>query len=219
MVILKKHSKTIIFSSILIVILTTFIITISKNTAKSTDIIDSTPNNTLSIISSDNTTLVEEFNFTIQEIYSSREEILKEKDALEDAYYDYLVGRRTVDTVAEHEKYMQLSNELHSMLYVYPPSENEILSEKERMLNEKVFFHEDDYENYKKGIDDKDLTDEEKQTRENLHKNYLKASEVKNNYNSGELTIDEALDLLKIEPSRLLLSYYEQIEAAKSDSK
>lgn len=219
MVILKKHSKTIIFSSILIVILTTFIITISKNTAKSTDIIDSSPNNTLSIISSDNTTLVEEFNFTIQETYSSREEILKEKDALENAYYDYLVGRRTDDTVAEHEKYMQLSNELHSMLYVYPPSENEILSEKERMLNEKVFFHEDDYENYKKGIDDKDLTDEEKQTRENLYKNYLKASEVKNNYNSGELTIDEALELLKIEPSRLLLSYYEQIEAAKSDSK
>lgn len=219
MVILKKHSKTIIFSSILIVILTTFIITISKNAAKSTDIIDSSPNNTLSIISSDNTTLVEEFNFTIQETYSSREEILKEKDALENAYYDYLVGRRTDDTVAEHEKYMQLSNELHSMLYVYPPSENEILSEKERMLNEKVFFHEDDYENYKKGIDDKDLTDEEKQTRENLYKNYLKASEVKNNYNSGELTIDEALDLLKIEPSRLLLSYYEQIEAAKSDSK
>ena len=219
MVILKKHSKTIIFSSILIVILTTFIITISKNAAKSPDIIDSSPNNTLSIISSDNTTLVEEFNFTIQETYSSREEILKEKDALENAYYDYLVGRRTDDTVAEHEKYMQLSNELHSMLYVYPPSENEILSEKERMLNEKVFFHEDDYENYKKGIDDKDLTDEEKQTRENLYKNYLKASEVKNNYNSGELTIDEALDLLKIEPSRLLLSYYEQIEAAKSDSK
>ena len=216
---MKKHSKTIIFSSILIVILTTFIITISKNAAKSTDIIDSSPNNTLSIISSDNTTLVEEFNFTIQETYSSREEILKEKDALENAYYDYLVGRRTDDTVAEHEKYMQLSNELHSMLYVYPPSENEILSEKERMLNEKVFFHEDDYENYKKGIDDKDLTDEEKQTRENLYKNYLKASEVKNNYNSGELTIDEALDLLKIEPSRLLLSYYEQIEAAKSDSK
>lgn len=218
MVILKKHSKTIIFSSILIVILTTFIITISKNTAKSTDIIDSTPNNTLSIISSDNTTLVEEFNFTIQEIYSSREEILKEKDALEDAYYDYLVGRRTVDTVAEHEKYMQLSNELHSMLYVYPPSENEILSEKERMLNEKVFFHEDDYENYKKGIDDKDLTDEEKQTRENLYKNYLKALEVKNNYTTSKLTIDEALDILEIEPSRLLLSYYNQIESVKSNN-
>lgn len=219
MVILKKHSKTIIFSSILIVIITTFIITISKNTAKSTDIIDSTPNNTLSIISSDNTTLVEEFNFTIQETYSSREEILKEKDALEDAYYDYLVGRRTVDTVAEHEKYIQLSNELHSMLYVYPPSENDILFEKERMLNENIFFHEDDYYNYKKGIDDKDLTDEERQTREKLHENYLKALEVKNNYNSGELTIDEALDILKIEPSRLLLSYYEQIKSAKTDNK
>lgn len=219
MVILKKHSKTIIFSSILIVILTTFIITISKNTAKSTDIIDSSPNNTLSIISSDNTTLVEEFNFTIQETYSSREEILKEKDALENAYYDYLVGRRTDDTVAEHEKYMQLSNELHSMLYVYPPSENEILSEKERMLNEKVFFHEDDYENYKKGIDDKDLTDKERQTRKNLYENYLKALEVKNNYTTSKLTIDEALDILEIEPSRLLLSYYNQIEAAKSDSK
>lgn len=216
---MKKHSKTIIFSSILIVILTTFIITISKNTAKSTDIIDSSPNNTLSIISSDNTTLVEEFNFTIQETYSSREEILKEKDALENAYYDYLVGRRTDDTVAEHEKYMQLSNELHSMLYVYPPSENEILSEKERMLNEKVFFNEDDYKNYKKGIDDKDLTDKERQTRKNLYENYLKALEVKNNYTTSKLTIDEALDLLKIEPSRLLLSYYEQIEAAKSDSK
>ena len=219
MVILKKHSKTIIFSSILIVILTTFIITISKNTAKSTDIIDSSPNNTLSIISSDNTTLVEEFNFTIQETYSSREEILKEKDALENAYYDYLVGRRTDDTVAEHEKYMQLSNELHSMLYVYPPSENEILSEKERMLNEKVFFNEDDYKNYKKGIDDKDLTDKERQTRKNLYENYLKALEVKNNYTTSKLTIDEALDILEIEPSRLLLSYYNQIESAKSDSK
>ena len=216
---MKKHSKTIIFSSILIVILTTFIITISKNTAKSTDIIDSSPNNTLSIISSDNTTLVEEFNFTIQETYSSREEILKEKDALENAYYDYLVGRRTDDTVAEHEKYMQLSNELHSMLYVYPPSENEILSEKERMLNEKVFFNEDDYKNYKKGIDDKDLTDKERQTRKNLYENYLKALEVKNNYTTSKLTIDEALDILEIEPSRLLLSYYNQIESAKSDSK
>ena len=218
MVILKKHSKTIIFSSILIVILTTFIITISKNTAKSTDIIDSSPNNTLSIISSDNTTLVEEFNFTIQETYSSREEILKEKDALENAYYDYLVGRRTDDTVAEHEKYMQLSNELHSMLYVYPPSENEILSEKERMLNEKVFFNEDDYKNYKKGIDDKDLTDKERQTRKNLYENYLKALEVKNNYTTSKLTIDEALDILEIEPSRLLLSYYNQIESAKSNN-
>ena len=218
MVILKKHSKTIIFSSILIVILTTFIITISKNTAKSTDIIDSSPNNTLSIISSDNTTLVEEFNFTIQETYSSREEILKEKDALENAYYDYLVGRRTDDTVAEHEKYMQLSNELHSMLYVYPPSENEILSEKERMLNEKVFFNEDDYKNYKKGIDDKDLTDKERQTRKNLYENYLKALEVKNNYTTSKLTIDEALDILEIEPSRLLLSYYNQIESVKSNN-
>lgn len=215
---MKKHSKTIIFSSILIVILTTFIITISKNTAKSTDIIDSSPNNTLSIISSDNTTLVEEFNFTIQETYSSREEILKEKDALENAYYDYLVGRRTDDTVAEHEKYMQLSNELHSMLYVYPPSENEILSEKERMLNEKVFFNEDDYKNYKKGIDDKDLTDKERQTRKNLYENYLKALEVKNNYTTSKLTIDEALDILEIEPSRLLLSYYNQIESAKSNN-
>lgn len=215
---MKKHSKTIIFSSILIVILTTFIITISKNTAKSTYIIDSSPNNTLSIISSDNTTLVEEFNFTIQETYSSREEILKEKDALENAYYDYLVGRRTDDTVAEHEKYMQLSNELHSMLYVYPPSENEILSEKERMLNEKVFFNEDDYKNYKKGIDDKDLTDKERQTRKNLYENYLKALEVKNNYTTSKLTIDEALDILEIEPSRLLLSYYNQIESAKSNN-
>lgn len=215
---MKKHSKTIIFSSILIVILTTFIITISKNTAKSTDIIDSSPNNTLSIISSDNTTLVEEFNFTIQETYSSREEILKEKDALENAYYDYLVGRRSDDTVAEHEKYMQLSNELHSMLYVYPPSENEILSEKERMLNEKVFFNEDDYKNYKKGIDDKDLTDKERQTRKNLYENYLKALEVKNNYTTSKLTIDEALDILEIEPSRLLLSYYNQIESAKSNN-
>ena len=215
---MKKHSKTIIFSSILIVILTTFIITISKNTAKSTDIIDSSPNNTLSIISSDNTTLVEEFNFTIQETYSSREEILKEKDSLENAYYDYLVGRRTDDTVAEHEKYMQLSNELHSMLYVYPPSENEILSEKERMLNEKVFFNEDDYKNYKKGIDDKDLTDKERQTRKNLYENYLKALEVKNNYTTSKLTIDEALDILEIEPSRLLLSYYNPIESAKSNN-
>lgn len=216
---MKKHSKIIIFSSILIIIITTFIITSSKNTAKSTDKSTITQNNSLSVISSDSTTLVEEFNFTIQETYSSREAILKEKDALENAYYDYLVGRRTVDTVAEREKYMQLSNELHSMLYVYPPSKNEILSEKERMLNEKVFFYEDDYENYKKGIDDNDLTNEEKQTREKLYENYLKALEVKNNYNFGEITIDEALEILKIEPSRLLLSYYDQIEAAKSDNK
>ena len=86
------------------------------------------------------------------------------------------------------------------------------------MLKSEILYHADNYQNYKKGIKDEDLTFEEKNEKQKLYEEYLEASKVQSNYETGEITIDEALEILNLEPTRLLLSYYDQIEAAKSNN-
>lgn len=183
---------------------------------KSAPQINNNQNLNISVTTTENNILISDFEFSLAETYTSREEILKEREALEIFYYDYQVGRRREEYSDEYEKYVNLDNELYSMLYIYPPSEQEILDEKERMLNEKVAACMESLSFSKKYADSHNLTNEEKERIEELYKEYIEASEIKDNYDSGKITIDTALEILEVEPTRLLLSYYEQIEAAKN---
>lgn len=219
MVILKKHNKTILIFSILItLVIICTVIGIKKDKSNLTNAENHIENTTTTITTTESMTLISNFEFSLAETYSSREEILKEQDALEDYYYEYLVGRKTKDTMDVREEYFKIDAELHSMLYVYPPTEEEILAEKERMLKSEILYHADNYQNYKKGIKDEDLTFKEKNEKQKLYEEYLEASKIQSNYETGEITIDEALEILNLEPTRLLLSYYDQIEAAKSNN-
>ena len=177
--------------------------------------------NTQSTSFSTNTSTVEEpfETFQLKKHYTSREDVLKEIENLNSIYYNFTTENKTdADLKERAEKYAKLTETLNNLLYTYPPSEEDILNEKERMLDEQIGFRYEDYFYYKNGIDEQNLSESEKIFKQELYNKYLTDLNVQNDYKSGKITIDEALDTLKIEPSSTLENYYLQIEVAKSNN-
>lgn len=154
------------------------------------------------------------FSYPIKDFYSSREEIEAEKEALSTSYYKFEVGKDLHTRENAEEAYKNYMKILGEWLDKYPPSEKDILSEKERMLNQNLTFAKDDL-SYAKRSYEKNPTPENKEKVERFEKNYENAKFTLEQYNNGEITIDDALEKENIATSKLLEQYYEQIENVK----
>ena len=174
-----------------------------------------TTNNLL--IETENVTKPVVFQYQLKENYSSREEILIEKEKLENAYYEYGNNVSREDFEKAGVIYDQLDSQLFTLLYSYPPTENEILSEKEYMLNMHVSMCAEDIYFLKIRYTSKP-TEELLSRINDCEEKYNYALEIQEMYKNNKITIDEALNKLSIENSNTLEIYYSQIEAAKSNN-
>ncbi len=158
-----------------------------------------------------------DFQYQLKENYSSREEILIEREKLENAYYEYGNNVSREDFEEAEVIYDQLDSQLFTLLNSYPPTENEILSEKEYMLNMHVSMCAEDIYFLKIRYSGKP-TDELLNRISDCEKKYNYALEIQGMYKSNQITIDKALEKLGVQNSLTLENYYKQIEAAKSDN-
>lgn len=151
------------------------------------------------------------FSYPIKDFYASREEVEAEKDAITKSYYQFEVGKdsRTKEKAKEtYRDYMKIMGE---WLDKYPPEEDEIMAEKERLLEHHIFFREESLyiaENNLEGSPPEEAAKKLDRAKEN----YKKAVDVQKQYEAKEITIDEALEKLNIPPSKMLQKYYEQLE-------
>lgn len=154
------------------------------------------------------------FSYPIKSFYSSREEVKAEKEAITKSYYQFEVGKDFQTKEKAKETYRNYMKIMSEWLDRYPPEEDEILAEKERLLKQKVLFEKDDLY-----IAENNLADNPPEKAEELLKkareNYEKAVKVQKLYDAGEITIDDALEKLNIPPSKMLQDYYEQNESAE----
>lgn len=177
------------------------------------------PTETTTNTDNKNNVIVEnDFDFQIKGTYNSRKAVLNEIDKLRDAYYNFEAGKSYEEVESAKKLYNQYLAELNALLFVYPPSEQEILEEKEKMLNSRVELCKQDYFYYKNGIDDSKLNESEKKQKQKYFDEYQFVSSIQNEYIAGKITIDEALETLEIKPSSTLKIYYDQIESAKSNN-
>lgn len=151
------------------------------------------------------------FSYPIKDFYSSREEVEAEKDAITKSYYQFEVGKdsRTKEKAKEtYRSYMKIMGE---WLDKYPPEEDEIIAEKERLLNQYVFFKEEALYIAENNLE-KNSPEEAAKELDRAKENYKKAVDVQKQYEAKEITIDDALEKLNIPPSKMLQKYYEQLE-------
>ncbi len=163
-------------------------------------------------------TALEKFSYTLKSEYKSREEVLTEKENLKVYYLDYCVNKTAEEIDFADTSYKNLLKTLNDWLYIFPPSDSEILTEKERMLEQAIFFKEEDLM-FAKNSYKNNPTSEKYEKIKRLKEIYNNAEKVLKEYKKGKITIDEALEKLEVQNSRTLENYYKQIEAAKSDNK
>lgn len=216
----KRDFITMFLVGILILLLTGCSNNSTTETSQTTNKFDEENNNSSMTISStlklttfvDNNT--EPFSYPIKDFYSSRKEIEAEKDAITKSYYQFEVGKDSQTREKAKETYRNYMKIMSGWLDRYPPEEDEILAEKERLLKQKVFFEKDDLY-----IAENNLANNSPEKAEEILKkareNYENAVEVQKLYDAGEITIDEALEKLNIPPSKMLQEYYEQHESAE----
>lgn len=154
------------------------------------------------------------FSYPIKDFYSSREEIEAEKEALSTSYYKFEVGKDLHTRENAEEAYKNYMKILGEWLDKYPPSEKDILAEKERLLKQNLIFEKDDLY-----VAENNLANNPPEKAEEILKkakeDYENAKLTLEQYNNGEITIDDALEKANIANSKLLEKYYEQIENAK----
>lgn len=151
------------------------------------------------------------FSYPIKDFYSSREEVEAEKDAITKSYYQFEVGKDSQTKEKAKETYRDYMKIMGEWLDKYPPEEDEIMAEKERLLEHHIFFREESLyiaENNLEGSPPEEAAKKLDRAKEN----YEKAVDVQKQYKSKEITIDEALEKLNIPPSKMLQKYYEQLE-------
>ena len=91
---------------------------------------------------------------------------------------------------------------------------DEIIAEKERLLNQYVFFKEEDLYIAENNLE-KNSPEEAAKELDRAKENYKKAVDVQKQYEAKEITIDDALEKLNIPPSKMLQKYYEQNEVVE----
>ena len=151
------------------------------------------------------------FSYPIKDFYSSREEIEAEKDAIIKSYYQFEVGKDSQTKEKAKETYRNYMKIMSEWLDRYPPEEDEIIAEKERLLNQYVFFKEEALYIAENNLE-KNSPEEAAKELDRAKENYKKAVDVQKQYEAKEITIDEALEKLNIPPSKMLQKYYEQLE-------
>ena len=154
------------------------------------------------------------FSYPIKDFYSSREEIEAEKDAITKSYYQFEVGKDSQTKEKAKETYRSYMKIMGEWLDKYPPEEDEIIAEKERLLNQYVFFKEEDLYIAENNLE-KNSPEEAAKELDRAKENYKKAVDVQKQYEAKEITIDDALEKLNIPPSKMLQKYYEQNEVVE----
>ena len=160
----------------------------------------------------------EKFSYTLKSEYKSRDEVLSEIESLKVYYLDYCVNKTAEEIDFADASYKSLSKTLNDWLYIFPPSDLEILTEKERMLEQSVFFKKENL-TFDKNSFRKNPTSENYDKIKSSKDAYDNAAKVLKEYEKEKITIDETLEKLGVQNSRTLENYYKQIEAAKADSK
>lgn len=140
------------------------------------------------------------FSFDLKESFSSREEIFEEEERLKKAFIAY--SNDCYDEqlrVKSKEMLFELGNKLDKELEKFPPSEAEILKEKEDKLSYEVYYYDfslkDLYAVWQADPDNQ----EKKQYYLDEKENLAFAKKVQQQYLNGEITIDEALKKLNVE--------------------
>ncbi len=83
------------------------------------------------------------FSYPIKDFYSSREEVEKEIDAIQESYLTFKVGKDSNTCTKAKETYTEYMKTMQTWLDMYPPESQEIMAEKERLLTQYVFFKEE----------------------------------------------------------------------------
>ncbi len=138
-----------------------------------------------------------QFTYVLKETYKSRNEIKQELDSLERAYYNFIVNKDTETKNAAEKKYIECEKILFEWLNRFSPDDEEILKEKEHLLDQKVFFDKEDLFMVEKTFD-KYPPDTAKEKLEYAKKEYEHSCSVSEAYKNGEITIDEALEKIGI---------------------
>lgn len=140
------------------------------------------------------------FSFELKESFSSRKEVLREKERLSEAYstykndcYDEKLLTKAFETLSE------LQDKLDKELEKFPPDEAEILEEKEMKLDYEVNYLELSLSTlYAVWQDDPD-NQEKKQYYLDEKENLAFAQKIKQQYSDGKISIDQALEALETE--------------------
>lgn len=156
-----------------------------------------------------------EFIFTLKKEYTSREEILLEIEKLKEYYFDYCVNKTVEEIELADTSYKSLLKILNDHLNSFLPSDLEILTEKERMLKQYVFFKKEDLTFAKNSYKNNPVSENSEKVKR-AKNSYDNAEKILKKYEKKEITIDEALEKLGVQNSRTLENYYKQIEAAKN---
>ncbi|MGN0527043.1 MAG: hypothetical protein ACI4IF_06365 [Acutalibacteraceae bacterium] len=209
---MKKQSLWVLS---LVIVTLVILLTGCSNNNNTQNAIDSTSQNVVK--DNENSTIANElsdngnevFSYPIKDSYSSREEIEAEKDAITKSYLSFKVGKDTDTCTKAKETYNEYMKTMQTWLDKYPPESQEIMAEKERLLNQFVFFEEEALYVAENNLE-KNSPDEAAKELDRAEKNYQKAVDVQKQYKDGEITIDEALEILDIPPSKMLQNYYEQ---------
>ena len=151
------------------------------------------------------------FVYELKEHYSSREEVEKEIELIQECYLMFKVGKDSDTCNKAKETYNDYMKTMEKWLEKFPPESAEILAEKERLLEHYVYFCKESVHNAEKnvkGLPQEELTEELQRAKDN----YSKAKDVQNRYKNNEISIDEAIEKLGIPQSKKLQKYYEQLE-------
>lgn len=151
----------------------------------------------------------EVFSYPIKDFYESREEVEKEIDAIQESYLTFKVGKDSNTCTKAKEIYAGYMKTMQTWLDMYPPESQEIIAEKERLLNQYVFFKEEALYIAENNLE-KNSPEEAAKELDRAKENYKKAVDVQKQYEAKEITIDDALEKLNIPPSKMLQEYYEQ---------
>lgn len=151
------------------------------------------------------------FFYEIKNTYSSRAEVEAEMEALQKEYLKFEVGKDSDARIKATETYTQYMKILGEWLDKYPPEDAEILAEKERLLNQYVFFQKEDLYIAENNLE-RNPPDEAAENLARAKENYNKAVKVQKQYDAGEITIDMALEILNVPPSKMLNEYNETTE-------
>ena len=158
----------------------------------------SNPDNTASDLSFKENTEV--FSFELKQSFSSRKEVLEEEERLEKAYTAYINDCYDDELVVKSKEVLfELVDKLDKELEKFPPSEAEILKEKEDKLNYEVYYYDfslkDLYALWQADPDNQ----EKKQYYLDEKERLAFAQKVQQQYLNGEITIDEALEKLNVD--------------------
>lgn len=187
-----KKRTAIIISSVCVVVITIIVVI----TAQKAGIIKpfiSTTSETTSATTGDPNTTYADFTYTLKDSYSSRLEIIREKDNLDKSFNEYSNGKSDEAVRKEREVVRSLQNKLTQELEKYPKGENEILLEKENALRSEIHLLGFDFY----GDPNFEINQENERAVKKMVE-FKKGLEIQKQYENGTITIDEALNTLGI---------------------